>query len=61
MIFDEFAKNYFERLGELRGALDYMHDNGYDDYDSSIPKIFVETYKTSYRKGYDVEHMAAQF
>lgn len=42
-------------------ALDYMHDNRYDDYDSSIPKIFVETYKTAYRKGYDVEHMAAQF
>ena len=27
MIFDEFAKNYFVRLGELRGSLDYMHDN----------------------------------
>lgn len=61
MIFDESAKNYFGRLGELRGALDYMHDNRYDDYDKSIPKIFIETYKTAYRKGYDAEHMAAQF
>lgn len=61
MISDEFAEDYFGRLGELRGALDYMHDNGYDDYDKSIPKIFVETYKAAYRKGYDDEHMVAQF
>ena len=53
MIFDEFAKNYFGRLGELRGSLDFMHDNRYDDYDKSIPKIFVETYKTAYKRGYD--------
>lgn len=61
MISDEFAEDYFGRLGELRGALDYMHDNGYDDYDKSIPKIFVETYKAAYRKGWDDEHMVAQF
>lgn len=42
-------------------TLDYMHDNRYDDYDKSIPKIFVETYKAAYKKGYDDEHMAAQF
>ena len=41
MIFDEFAEDYFGRLGELRGSLDCLHDNGYDDYDSLIPKIFV--------------------
>ena len=61
MIFDEFANNYLVRLGELRGSLEYMHDNRYDDYDKSIPKIFVETYKAAYKKGYDDEHMAAQF
>lgn len=60
MIFDEFAKNYFGRLGELRGSLDSMHDNRYDDYDKSIPKIFVETYKAAYEKGYNAERMAAQ-
>lgn len=32
-----------------------------DDYDKSIPKIFVETYKAAYKRGYDAEHMAAQF
>lgn len=52
---------YGKRLGELRGALDYMHDNRYDDYDKSIPKIFVETYKAAYKRGYDVERMASQF
>ena len=61
MIFEKKKKNYFVRLGELRGSLDYMHDNRYDDYDKSIPKIFVETYKAAYKKGYDDEHMAAQF
>lgn len=61
MIFGEFAENYFVRLGELRGSLDCMHDNRYDDYDESIPKIFVETYKAAYKKGYDDERMAAQF
>lgn len=61
MYFDEFAEDYFKRLGELRGALDYMHDSRYDDYDKSIPKIFVETYKAAYKKGYDAERMAAQF
>lgn len=61
MIFDEFAENYFGCLGELRGALDCMHDNGYDDYDKLIPKIFVETYKAAYKRGYDAERMAAQF
>lgn len=61
MYFDKFAEDYFGRLGELRGALDYMHDNRYDDYDKSIPKIFVETYKTAYKKGYDAERMDAQF
>lgn len=61
MIFDEFAKNYFGRLGELRGSLDCLHDNEYDDYDSSIPKVFVETYKAAYKRGYDDERMAAQF
>lgn len=61
MIFDEFAEDYFGRLGELRGSFDCLHDNGYDDYDSSIPKIFVEMYKAAYKRGYDAEHMAAQF
>lgn len=61
MYFDEFAEDYFGRLGELRGSLDCLYDNGYDDYDSSIPKIFVETYKAAYKRGYDAEHMAAQF
>lgn len=61
MYFDEFAEDYFGRLGELCGAPDYMLDNGYDDYDSSIPKIFVETYKAAYKRGYDAEHMVTQF
>lgn len=61
MIFGEFAKNYFVRLGELRGSLDYMHDYRYDDYDKSIPQIFVETYEAAYKRGYGVEHMVAQF
>ena len=61
MYFDEFAEDYFKRLGALRGSLDYMHDNRYDDYDKSVPKIFVETYKAAYRRGYDAGHMAAQF
>lgn len=39
MYFDEFAEDYFKRLGVLRGALDCMHDNRYDDYDKSIPKV----------------------
>lgn len=39
MYFDEFAEDYFKRLGALRGALDYMHDNRYDDYDKSISKV----------------------
>lgn len=59
MIFDEFAKNYFGCLGELRGSLDCAHGNRYDDYDKSIPKIFVETYKAAYKRGYDAERMAA--
>lgn len=61
MVFDDFAKNYFGRLGELRGSLDCMHDSRYDDYDKLIPKIFVETYKAAYKKGYDDERIAAQF
>nr|DAT65274.1 MAG TPA: hypothetical protein [Caudoviricetes sp.] len=61
MIFDEFAENYFGRLGELRGSLDCLHDNRYDDYDKSVPEIFVETYKAAYRRGYDAEHMASRF
>lgn len=61
MIFGESAKSYFGRLGELRGSLDYMHDNRYDDYDKSIPRIFVEVYKAAYKRGYDAERMAAQF
>lgn len=61
MYFDEFAEDYFKRLGALRGALDCMHDNRYDDYDKSIPKVFVEMYKAAYKRGYDAEHMAAQF
>lgn len=61
MIFNESAKNYFGRLGELRGSLDYMHENRYDDYDKLILKIFVETYKAAYKRGYDAERMAAQF
>lgn len=61
MVFDEFVKNYFVRLGELRGSLDCMHDNRYDDYDESIPKIFVETYKVAYKRGYDAERTAAHF
>lgn len=61
MCFGEFAEDYFKRLGELRGSLDCLHDDEYDDYDSSIPKIFVEIYKAAYKKGYDAEHMAAQF
>ena len=59
MVFDGSAGNYFARLGELRGSLDCMHDNGYDDYDRSIPKIFVETYKAAYKRGYDAERVAA--
>lgn len=51
MCFDEFAEDYFKRLGELRGSLDCLHDDEYDDYDSSIPKIFVEIYKAAYKKG----------
>ena len=61
MYFDEFAEDYFKRLGSLRGALDYMHGNRYDDYDKSIPKIFVETYKAAYKKEYDAERMVSQF
>ena len=61
MIFDEFAKNYFVRLGELRGSLDYMHDNRYDDYDKSIPKILQKRIRPLIKGGYDAEHMAAQF
>lgn len=61
MCFDEFAEDYFKRLGELRGSLDCMHDNGYDDYDGSVPRVFVGIYKAAYRKGYDGERVAAQF
>lgn len=61
MCFDKFAEDYFKRLGALRGALDYMHDNRYDDYDKSIPKFFVETYKAAYKRGYVDERVAAQF
>lgn len=61
MIFDEFAEDYFGRLGELRGSLDCLRDNEYDDYDSLIPKIFVEMYKAAYKRGYDAERMVAQF
>ena len=40
MIFDEFAKNYFVRLGELRGSLDYMHDNRLDNMRSILLDMY---------------------
>lgn len=61
MCFDGFAVDYFRCLGVLRGSLDYVHDNGYYDYDESVPRVFVEAYKAAYRRGFDDERMVAQF